>query len=415
MKIWLINNYNMLPEHGPLNRNYFLAKYLQRLGHEPVVFAGSHPHNTHLQLIEGKERYLVYREKPFPWVLVKTRNYAESKKSRVISMFEFYRNVKIAAKHFEKPDVIVGSSAHPLAALAAIRLGKKYGCRQIVEVRDLWPESIFVYSKRLSKKSLLAKLLYRGERWIYKKADAVIFTMPGGADYIKEQGWDREHGGPIDLKKVYHVNNGVDLEAFDKNAENYRYEDSELDDEGIFKIVYAGAISRVNKVGTLLDTAKLMNPKTVRFLIFGDGSELADLKDRAVKEGITNVRFKGLIEKRFIPSIVKRADLNVVHWESSPLIRYGDSSNKSFEYFAAGKPVLFTTRPNYSVVERFRCGLTTEDQKPETIAAAIDSIMHLTPEERETMCKNARKAAEAYDFKELSKKLAEIAEKLIGE
>ena len=38
MKIWIFNNYNMLPSQGGLNRYYYFAKYLQRMGHEPVVF-----------------------------------------------------------------------------------------------------------------------------------------------------------------------------------------------------------------------------------------------------------------------------------------------------------------------------------------------------------------------------------------
>jgi glycosyltransferase involved in cell wall biosynthesis len=102
--------------------------------------------------------------------------------------------------------------------------------------------------------------------------------------------------------------------------------------------------------------------------------------------------------------------LNIVHWQTSPLIRYGDSSNKSFEYFAAGRPVLFTTRPGYSVVERFQCGFTANDQKPESIAKAINECLYLSVDERAALCRNARSAAEEYDFKKLTEKLIEIIE-----
>lgn len=40
MKIWIFNNYNELPSQGGLNRHYFFARQLQKLGHEPVVFVG---------------------------------------------------------------------------------------------------------------------------------------------------------------------------------------------------------------------------------------------------------------------------------------------------------------------------------------------------------------------------------------
>jgi hypothetical protein len=42
----------------------------------------------------------------------------------------------------EKPDVIVGSSVHPFAAIAAAFLAKKYAVPFVFEVRDLWPETL---------------------------------------------------------------------------------------------------------------------------------------------------------------------------------------------------------------------------------------------------------------------------------
>ena len=52
MKIWLINQYNMPPEYGHLNRHFNFGKYLKRMGHEPTVFVGSFLHNTKIQMIE---------------------------------------------------------------------------------------------------------------------------------------------------------------------------------------------------------------------------------------------------------------------------------------------------------------------------------------------------------------------------
>ena len=86
MKIWIFNNYNMLPEQGGLNRHFYFGKALKEMGHEPVVFVGSHPHNTTEQLIEGKEAFRVYQEEPFPWVLVKTAAYGKSRKKQVFTI-----------------------------------------------------------------------------------------------------------------------------------------------------------------------------------------------------------------------------------------------------------------------------------------------------------------------------------------
>ena len=416
--VWIINHYagNTFFEKG--GRHYWFAKYLKKNAYDPVVFACNTKHGVKDQWIETKDLWIKKQADDIdvPYVFVYAPTYEGNGKDRIVNMVSFYRNVQRAGKQYAelhgKPDVIIASSVHPLTLVAGIKLAKYFGVKCINEIRDLWPESIFTYSGRIKREGLLGKLLYRGERWIYKKSDALVFTMAGGADYIKEHGWNQEHGGPIDLKRVYHINNGVDLEVFDNNVEEYRFESSDLDEGQKFKVVYAGSVRRVNNVGALLDAAKLMDPEKVAFLIFGDGDEKEILQNRAAEEGIQNVFFKGRVAKQYIPSIDKRADLNVVHWETSPLIRYGDSSNKSFEYFAAGRPILFTTRPAYSIVEQYECGLTTEDQKPETIAASIDLIRRMPEEKKNAMCENARKAAEAYDFRNLTKKLIEIIEQV---
>ena len=117
-----------------------------------------------------------------------------------------------------------------------------------------------MYSDRFTKDNPLIKLLYRGEKWIYKKADALVFTMEGAYDYIVKQGWEKE----IPRSKVHYINNGVDLEQFDYNKEHFRVEDPDLNDPNIFKVVYTGSIRRVNNLGLLLDAAKCVKDPRVK-------------------------------------------------------------------------------------------------------------------------------------------------------
>lgn len=409
MKIWIFHNYSMLPEHGQLTRAYSFGKYLESEGHQPVVFVGSHPHNTQLQLIDGKERFRVYRETPFPWVLVKTCSYGKSKIKRVFSMFEYYFNAKKAAKNFDKPDAILGSSAHPLAALLAVRLGKKYRCKSIVEIRDLWPESIVAYGL-MKKNNPIIKFLYIFEKYLYTEADAVVFTMEGGKDYIVEQKWDKGNGGPIDLSKVFHINNGVDLETFQYDKINNQVSDVDLENSDIFKVVYTGSIRRANNIDVLLDTAKLIKNNKVRFLIWGTGDELQRLQKRVLDERIENVVFKGFVEKKYIPFIVSKADLNFFHVDNTELLRYGLSLNKMFEYMAAGKPVMMDCVTKYNPVIQCGAGVITDDQNPETIARCIDAFSHISRDEYKNFCEKASIGAEKYDFKVLTKRLVEIAQ-----
>ena len=410
MKIWIFNNYNELPSQGGLNRHYFFARQLQKLGHEPVVFVGSHPHNTHLQMIEGKESFRLEPSEPFPWVYVKTVNYEGSKLKRVFSMFQYYHHAKKAALALAKqsgaPDAVLGSSAHPLAAVLAIRLGKRFNCKSIAEVRDLWPESIVAYGIA-GPRNPAVLALRRLEKWIYEKADDVVFTCEGGYDYIVEQGWEAK----IPRAKVHYINNGVDLAAFEENRVRYTVQDPDLEDPSVFKVVYVGSIRQVNHLGLLLDAAKEVTDPRVKFLIWGDGDQRAALEQRVREEEISNVVFKGKVEKKYIPSIVSRADINLIHGgdQGKELFRFGISPNKMFDCFAAGRPILMDLPAKYNPVEQFQAGICLSSVSE--IPAAIRQIQVLSPQAYESLCGNARKAAARFDFRVLTQELMEILEK----
>lgn len=414
-KIWIFNHYAGKMFFNLGGRHFNFAKHLKQKGYEPTVFCCNAKHSGNREtFFQTEDLWTEQQTEQFdiPFVFIQGRPYSDNGKERILNMVDFYCNLKKAAKQYAKekgkPDMILASSVHPLTLLAGIQLAKHFGVKCICEMRDLWPEAIVAYSSRIKKTSLLAKLMYAGEKWLYKKADALIFTQEGGADYIREHGWDKEQGGPIDMGKVFHINNGVDLEAFVQNRQKFVYDDEDLENPDIFKVVYTGAIRRINNLGLILDAAKLIQDPKVKFLLWGDGDEVETLKKRIAQEHIDNVVIKGWVNKQYIPSIVGRADLNLVHWEMNPLLRVGESYNKSFEYFAAGKPVFYTVRPNYSIVEKFNCGRLTDGFTPQEIAEGIQKMADLTVEEKQELAENAGKAAVEYDFVNLTGKLIDI-------
>lgn len=417
--VWIINHYAGNMPFAKGGRHYWFADFLHREGYLPVVFACNSKHNPGTEVFYETNKLWeehIAHEIETPFVYVKARRYNGNGKSRIFNMIDFYRNVKKVAKEYvkehNKPDIIYASSVHPLSLVAGIQLAKYFGVKCICEARDLWPEAIVAYSSRVKKGSIIANILYAGEKWIYRKADALIFTQEGGADYIREHKWDKDSGGSIDMSKVYHINNGVDLSAFHQNIKEFWLDDVDMDNSDAYKVVYTGAIRRINNLGLIVDAAKLIKDSKIKFIIFGEGDELNVLKKRVVDENIANVVFKGSVNKQYIPSIVVRSDLNVVHWEMNPLLRVGESYNKAFEYFAAGKPVFYTVRPGYSIVEKYQCGRLTEGFTPVDIARGIQGMAKLSEEEKKRMATNARKVAEIYDFKNLTKKLIEIIEQL---
>ena len=403
MNIWLINHYAVPPKYYPLARQTYFAKYLMAMGHTVTIFAASSVHNSDVNLITDGRKWRAEMVDGVHYVYIKCCDYQGSGLKRIYNICEFAWKLPGVCKHFEKPDAIVATSMPPTSCAMGVHLGRKWGCKTVAEIADLWPESIVAFGIAGPRNPAVIALRWL-EKWIYKKADAVVFTMEGAYDYIVEQGWEKD----IPRSKVHYINNGVDLELFDYNKEHFRVEDPELDDPEVFKVVYTGSIRRVNNLGLLLDAAKCVKDPRVKLLIWGDGDEREALEQRVRDEKIANVEFKGRVEKKYVPSIVSRSDLNLVHWEQAPLLKYGVSYNKLFDYMAAGRPSFSTVRPGYSIWGKYDCGRDTEDTRPEPLARELEKMAGLPPEELSRLGENARKGARDYDFRVLTQKLLNV-------
>lgn len=412
-KIWIWNHYATSMYKNQGGRHYWFGENLIKEGYKPAIFCANTMHNGDEPITISDRNYKTDSVNDIPFVFVKTSDYKGNGFSRVKNMLMFYKNLfsvsKEYAKEKGKPDVILASSVHPLTMVAGIQIAKKFGVPCICEVRDLWPESIVAYGI-LKRNSLITKLLYQGEKWIYKNADSIIMTWQGGKDYILEHEWDKS----MDIEKIHHISNGVIVDSFDYNSDFYQIEDADLEDNRFKNIIYTGSIRKVNNLGILLDVAKLIQEKgknDIRFLIYGSGDEKDKLITRCKDENINNVIFKGQVEKRYIPFILKKAYINILHNSSTFLDKYGQSQNKFFEYLAAGKCIIQTYTTGYSILEEYNCGLSASEQNTEEIANII--IKACNDEELcECMGKNARQVSKNFDFRILTKNLIHIIQDL---
>lgn len=403
MKIWLINHYAVPPHYYPLARPSLFAKNLIKMGHDVTIIAASTVHNSDLDMINDESR--VKREviDGIPYVFIKCRHYKGNGIDRVINILEFAIKLPRVCNTLDKPDAIVATSFDPLSCYQGVRYAKKHGIKAIAEIADLWPETLVEYA-HLSRKNPIVSILRKIEHNIYAESDEIIFTGAGGYESIVDQGWEED----IPKTKAHYINNGIDLVQFDSNKKNYRTEDLDLDNPDFFKVIYTGSIRKVNNVGGILDIAKeVTNPKIV-FLIWGDGDELPKLKQRINDEHISNVIFKGVVEKKFVPYIVSRADLNFAHNTASPLFKYGLSFNKIFDYLAAGKPIICDFPSNFNPIIMGGAGVSVESANPKDVAKQIESFADMVPVEYDRFCVAAKKAAKDYDFELLTQRLLSV-------
>ena len=399
-------------------RHYWFAKQLKEKGYDVTVFCSTTLVSGEELLNTGNEKLIVKEADGIPFVFVKTIPAQGNGIKRVENMGLFYKNLfpatKAYAKEHGKPDVIVASSVHPLTMVAGIQIARKMKIPCICEIRDLWPEAIFSFGKT-TEKSLIGRVLIKGEHWIYKRANALIFTKEGDTDYLKERRWTTAQGGDIDLGKCHYINNGVDIAACEERSQTMQLDDVDLNDDSKFNVTYVGTIRPVNNVGNLLDTAKLLNDKggydDVQFLIYGDGSQLAELQERVKNEHLDNVKMKGFVNRQYVPYILSKSSINMLNYAQNQYNwTRGNSSNKLFEYMASGKPIISTVHMGYSIIKRYNCGVELDEDTPEALAKEIMRFHDMKPEERDQIGKNAREGANDFDFSVLTEKLIKVIE-----
>lgn len=408
MNIWIINHYATPPCISGLVRHYYFSKYLTMWGHNVKIFTASAIHNTDINIVDDE---LFYKEEKYDdveYTFLKTSSYSGNGFLRIKNMLEFTKKVRKISRYFEKPDIIYTSSPDLLTAHAALKLGKKLKVPVITEIRDLWPLSI-VSINGISNGNPMIKMLYYLEKRIYLKSDSIIHTMPCWYNYIVDQGWN----DAISKDKAYYINNGVDIKEYEQNVKKYPCTDSTMNDINIFKIVYAGSLRKAYRLIELVKLAKeiaIRGHKDIVFVFYGDGPEKETLQNYCKNYNVNNVYFKGKVEKKYIPGILAKSDINFISFSDGRIKNYGNSNNKLFEYLASGKPIISNLYFEGDIIEANNVGFNIGW---DNIDKMIDVIIKL--KNNQIFVKTGMELAKEYDYrvlaKEVEKALVETIEK----
>lgn len=410
--IWIVNYYTGTPKSVSNPRYIELAKNFMAAGYNVITFNSTMRCETELSEEDKQNMFVERKYDGYKFVHVKSPHFVGNGAKRIYSIFMFAWRIYCYAKKFEKPDLVL-HNVHTPFDYPVYWAARKVKAKYIAEGWDMWPED-FVTFGLLKEKSPAMKFAYWVEHHLYRKADAVIFTAEGIHDYIRNKGWFTDANGKLPESKVHYINNGINLDEFDENVIKYPRPDTDLNDCGIYKIIYLGSIRLVNNVKQLIDAASLLldNPK-YKFLIYGDGTDREILEQYVKDNGFTNVVFK---EKRIplceVANVVSNASVNIMNYQKNFGI-HGVSSGKMFQYMAAGKPICCNIKLAYSEISRNNLGIDEELDTPEQYAAAIRKLAEQPQEEYEAMCKRARACAEKFDYKVLARKELDVIESLI--
>lgn len=410
--IWIISYFAGAPSYCPRVPDYNLAKYLQEKGYDVDIFAGSALHNTDINFIDDGN---VTKEQVLDGVrfrFIKTRSY-KTRLGEVFSFFDFYFNLIRCYKKFRKPDLVIAAMPQPLACLAGYQIARKFGVPYVTSIVDLWPLSIVEYAG-FSDSNPVIQLMYKFEKWVYEISDQLVFTWEGAYDYIVDKHWEID----IPRNKFNYINIGVDLDTFYHNLNFYHIDNDDDLNSDAFKVMYCGSVRTANDIGTVVKCAEVLCSEgyedKVKFIIYGDGPDKDLLVNYCKENSIKNVVFKGYIEKKYIPYVLSKSNLNVLNLKASATQKYGNSSNKLFEYLAAGNPVIANIdEGNYPIISKYGCGVVVEAGSVQAYVKGIKLFIDMSNEEFKQYKMNARETVKLFDTHNLNQKWETIIQRLI--
>lgn len=261
-----------------------------------------------------------------------------------------------------RADVVIASSG-PLTVGIPGLLARYLRRKPLVfEVRDLWPDGAIQLGMLRSRLAIaLARWL---EARCYGAATRIVALSEGMADDVR-----RRSGRDVDV-----VPNACDNALFGADAVSGSLPEWT---RGRHLVVYAGSIGLMDDCMQIMRMAQQLlslGREDIQIVMIGDGKERPALQMFAMANGLTNVRFMGLLPKTETVLWLRNACCALITMKSVPVLDTV-SPNKMFDAFAAGTPIVQTTQGWIkALIDREECGLTAPADDPLGFAEAVSEM-----------------------------------------
>ena len=372
--LW-VNHFAVAPSDGGGTRHFDLAQALRPHGwHVTIAASDFHLHSRGYTRRPTPHARAAIAERvadvDFLWLWAAP--YTTNDWRRARNWLSFSRSLaRLSPNVAPRPDLIIGSSPHLFAALAALRMARRLRVPFVLEVRDLWPESIVAAGGR---RGPAYHALGSLAKYLYARADRVIILARGTGDHLASFG--------VNPTRMVYVPNGADAMPAPAIAPR---------PAAPFTLVYAGAHGPANGLDTVLDAAAVLRDHPIRILLVGDGPSKPALAMRAAREALPNVEFRDPVPKTAMPALLASADAGLMVLRDAPLFAFGVSPNKLFDYLAAGLPVVCNVPGDVAAMLReARAGEQTTDTSPRALADAILRLAQRSPQDLRAMGDSAR-------------------------
>ena len=251
------------------------------------------------------------------WFIKRTLNYV----SYMFSSFFYWLFSK-------KPDLIIVTSPPLFTAIWVLWLNKIKKVPYIVEIRDLWPESV-VALWLMKKESLSYKIFSWFEKKIYDNAKKIIAVTKWIQKDIEKMWYDK-------VVLQYNVFDSNNLKIFSKEElEKFKNKYNIPENKKIF--IYAWNHSKAQYLENILNLAK--DYKNWEFYMLWDGETKQELENIAKKENINNIHFLWFQDKETVYKFIQLSDFCITSLDNTKLFEDAVPT-KTLEYLAYWKPVI---------------------------------------------------------------------------
>ena len=363
MRIIFYSHYYPPEVNAPASRTSEHCRLWAQAGHDVTVVtsAPNHPrgviypgYKNKLFQIEMMDGVKVVRV----WTILAAN---EGFSRRTLNYASFMLSAALAIPRLPRPDIVVSTSPQFFCGLTGLVASLMRRAPWVLEVRDLWPESIITVGAM--RNGYVTRILERLERLAYRNADRIVSLTDSFVAHIAER---CQGAGKIDV-----IKNGVDLSLFKKRKDG-EIAKRKFGFEGRVVAAYVGTHGMAHGLDTVLEAAvALRDDQRIGFLLVGDGAERSRLVERAEALKLDNLRIVGQLPKSDMPVIWAATDISMI------LLRRRDTfkkvlPSKMFEAMAVGCPIVLGVEGEAKVLlEEAGAGIAITPESAEELAAAV--------------------------------------------
>lgn len=405
MRILFLSHYFPPEVNAPATRTFEHCQQWVAHGHQ-VTVVSCVPHHPMGKVYPGYKNKFFQVEEKEGIKAIKVLTYVTANSGFLKRTFNyvFYMViVTLIAPFIGKSDVVISTSPQFFNGLAGYFVSRIKRCPWVLEIRDLWPESILAVGAIKNPKAI--RFLEWLERFVYRKADHIVPVTYAFKEHIQQ------HGG--DENNITVIRNGVNFDLFKLQGKNKDYA-KKIGVENKFVASYVGTHGMAHGLMTILHAAEELkeNPDIV-FLMIGDGAEKQTLIEEKNKRQLDNVIMLDQQPKEEMPNIWSISDVSLVLLKKQDLFLTVIPS-KIFETMAMKKPVILGVRgESQQLIEEAEAGICIEPENVDELVAAVNKLYEDT-ESYKNYAENGYSYVKAhFDRKKLASQFEEILSALV--